>query len=75
MREYFSTHCGFGVLLRKPEYFPCFQIQAGGHSISWDEALTAGCWELYRMGEQISPTDAAIRWLAAGKSVNAEEAP
>ena len=74
MRDYFSSHRGFSVLLKRPELFPCVQIQTGGHGIFWDENLTISDAELRRMGQKLPLTAADFQSFASERVINAAEA-
>lgn len=53
LKAYFQTQPEFGILLRKPEFFPMWKVLPGGYGISWDVGMNLSYDWLYRNGRSL----------------------
>lgn len=74
LKNYFEKTEGFGILLKKKEYFERVQMQTGGHGVAWDINMTISDSLLYQIGKKVPLTVADFRNFVTHRVINAAEA-
>ncbi len=74
MKSHFEKKKAFQILLNRPDYFSCVNIQPGGYGVEWDINMSISDSALYHMGKKVPLTASDFQSFVSHRIVNVAEA-